>query len=78
MPVHVAIKINEELVTELHIARMDELKSRDQVSEYRVVETLGLAPHEIRYETGVAFEHKYDEGIQRCVELALEALREAG
>jgi hypothetical protein len=76
MPVHVTIKINERIATEIHIARMDELVSIEQVSEYRVVEGL-YAPHEIRYEAGVRFEHKYDEGIERCVELALAALREA-
>ena len=76
MPVHVKIAINEQVIERLHIARMEKLEGEDRRYEYRVV-TGKLAHHEIRYEDGIIFFHKYSDGLSVCVERALAAVRNA-
>lgn len=74
MPVHVSIRINDQLITEVHIGRVTPLHSNTQVSTYMAVS--GVYPdRNVPYtRKGVAFEHKYDEGVQVCVQKALVAL----
>ena len=74
MPVHVSIRVNEQLITEIHIGRVTELENHTQVSTYMAV--AGVFPdRNIPYTTrGTAFEHKYDEGVEVCVQKALVAL----
>lgn len=72
MPLHVKVAINENVIHRLHIARMDELFSNEQVSEYRVVEGK-LAHNEIRYEEGIPFTHKYSDGALVCTQKAIAA-----
>lgn len=74
MPLHVDIKINEKLIDQLHIGRMEALYSAVQISTYRVVQGI-YDSWAVPFETGVEFQHQYDQGALVCVEKAIEALR---
>lgn len=75
MPLHIDIRVNERLINQLHIGRVDELYSNTQTSEYLVVEGI-MKPREVKYgDDGVSFTHKYDEGAEVCVMKAVAALR---
>ena len=77
MPLHVDIRVNEKLIDQLHIGRIDALYSNTQVSEYVVVRGVH-EPHAVPYDAeGISFTHKYDEGALVCVQKALQASRSA-
>lgn len=78
MPLHIDIKVNEQLIDQLHIGRLDQLYSNEQVSQYLVVRGI-YPPHAVPYQQeGVSFMHKYDDGALVCVEKAIAALRGVG
>ena len=73
MPLHVDIRINETMITQLHIGRKDALLRNDQVSTYTVVKG-AYDPWSVPWDLGVDFTHKYDDGAEVCVQKALAAL----
>lgn len=77
MPIHVDIRINERLINQIHIGRLSGGTGADDVNTYLAVEgdqPLVLPEWKQR---GVEFEHRYGDGAEKCIELAIVALRDA-
>jgi len=73
MPLHVEIRINQELIDTIHIGRMDELKGRDQNHRYLVTNKTTKSMVDWTDPNAVEFEHNYSDGAHICVSKALEA-----
>lgn len=75
MPLHVAIFINRQLLSEIHIARLSGGTSADDVNTY--IATTGDEPMWLeRYEVdGVSYQHRYGDGAEVCVMKAIEAIK---
>lgn len=87
MPIHMTVKINQDVISHIHIARVDENLSMqpDALIEYSVVvkeqPTKGSYLEKYAEETpswgdwlnGVKFQHRYGDGALVCVQKAVEA-----
>lgn len=76
MPIHVDIRVNTELINQLHIGRVSGGTDPDDINEYLVVD----GPMPTRLEDwiidGIPFTHRYGDGAQECVLKALSILQE--
>jgi hypothetical protein len=74
MPLHVQIRLNRQLLTEIHIARVKGGTSPSNVNTY--IATTGEEPLWLEgyQEHGVEFKHRYGDGAEVCVSKALKAL----
>lgn len=68
MPLHVEIRINDDVLHTLTIGRLEPFKGRDVEHEYMVV-------RDQEFTTVSTFKHLYSDGAELCVERALQALR---
>lgn len=74
MPIHVEIKINEQLINTLHIGRLKGGTGSQDVNSYLVVE--GQRPKSADdWHSGETFSHRYGDGAEVCVMKAIEAIR---
>lgn len=73
MPLHIDIRLNEKVIDQIHIGRVERLNSTDQVSHYQVVHGI-YDDWAVPWDTGTPFTHKYDEGGAVCVQKAFAAL----
>jgi hypothetical protein len=75
MPLHVAIFINRQLLSEIHIARLGGGTGADDVNTY--IATTGDEPMWLEhYEAdGVSYQHRYGDGAEVCVMKAIEAIK---
>lgn len=76
MPLHVDIRLNDQVIEQIHIGRVEPLKVEQSTYTYRVVRGEYL-DRSVPWETGTLFTHEYDEGAASCVRKALEALDRA-
>lgn len=78
MPLHVDIRVNANLISRIHIGRMEGSTDADSQNTYMAV--LGNEP--VRYEDwttrGVEFTHRYGDGAEICVQKAITALANDG
>jgi len=74
MPLHVQIRLNRQLLTEIHIARAEGGTDPDNINTY--IATTGEEPLWLEgyQERGVEFKHRYGDGAEVCVRKAIEAL----
>jgi hypothetical protein len=74
MPLHVQIRLNRQLLSEIHIARAEGGTDPDDINTY--IATTGEQPLWLEgyEEHGVKFKHRYGDGAEVCVRKALEAL----
>lgn len=75
MPIHVEIRANEQVVQQLHIARLGNKLHRTVgvVNHYAAV--LGTEPTTYaEWEAGTHFTHTYGEGVEVLVQRALNAI----
>lgn len=73
MPLHVDIRINDTLIEQIHIGRWKGGTRPDDVNTYLAVR--GERPtSEEAWLTGVSYTHRYGDGAEKCVSLALAAL----
>jgi hypothetical protein len=74
VPIHVEIKINEQLINTLHIGRLEGGTGPQDVNSYLVVE--GQRPKGVDdWHRGETFSHRYGDGAEVCVMKAIEAIR---
>jgi hypothetical protein len=78
MPIHVDIRVNQELVNQLHIARVKGGTGPEDINEYIIVE--GDLPRSLSdwYTDGIPFQHAYIDGAEICVMRGIKALRGDG
>lgn len=77
MPLHVTIKINDQLIENLHIARIAGGTGSEEVNTYLAVlgeRPIGLSVWQDR---GVEFQHRYGDGALVCVRKALESIEQS-
>ena len=76
MPLHVTIKVNDDLITDVHIGRIEGGTNPEDINRYVVV--AGEEPLTIGtwLELGKQFDHRYGDGAVACVRKALEALEQ--
>jgi len=87
MPIQVYIEVNGRNVETVHIGRVKGEATRDSVNVYSAVVKYGFVgtlnsgrkytadtPSNQEWDAGVKFEHRYGDGIEVCVQKALEAL----
>lgn len=76
MPIHVDIRINDNLINTIHIGRASGGGTKpDDINSYYVVE--GKRPEYIEnWFEGAQFQHRYGDGAEICVKKAIEALYE--
>lgn len=74
MPLHIDIRLNHELLTQVHIGRVHGGTSPDEINTYRAVETAPNAVVNFWAEESVEFIHRYGDGALTCTYKALEAL----
>jgi hypothetical protein len=74
VPLHVQIRVNRTLLSEVHIARAEGGTDPDDINTY--IATTGEEPLWLEgyQERGVEFKHRYGDGAEVCVRKALEAL----
>lgn len=74
MPLHVDIRVNANLISRIHIGRIEGGINPDDINTYRAV--LGEQPlrYDDWFESGVEFTHRYGDGAEVCVQKAIEAL----
>lgn len=74
MPIHVDIRINEQVINTIHIGRMSGGTKPNDLNTYVVVE--GNRPETINdwYDTGEELVHRYGDGAEVLVMLALKKL----
>ena len=74
MPLHVDIKVNNQLINQLHIGRISGGTDPDDINDYLIVD--GDRP--IRLEdwhiNGTPFRHRYGDGAEICIMKGMEAL----
>ncbi len=73
MPLHVDIKINDRLLSQIHIGRIQGGTDPDSVNTYVAHEGEEPKTRE-EWLQGVRFEHRYGDGAEVCVRKALMAL----
>lgn len=89
MPIHTTIKVNQDVISHIHITRVDDNMSMDEnaVLEYSVIvkdenpsrtsyfrdEAQEAPSWSEWYTEGVRFTHRYGDGVLVCVQKALEA-----
>jgi hypothetical protein len=74
MPLHVQIRVNRTLLSEIHITRAEGGTDPDDVNTY--IATIGEDPTylDIYEQEGVYYKHRYGDGAEVCVRKAIEAL----
>lgn len=73
MPLHVDIRVNDDLIHSIHIGRIAGTTDPDSVNTYLAV--LGDEPTKAQdWQEGTKFYHVYGDGALTCVERALYAL----
>lgn len=70
MSIQVTIAVNHQQVQAISIGRLESLSGTDETHKYGVYRGTG------RDGNFATFTHKYSDGIEKCVSLALEALDE--
>lgn len=78
MPIHVDIKINDNLIETLHIGRMESLRGTTETHNYLVVRGKNPDSTADWHKRGFVFNHRYSDGALICVMLAVEALEDVG
>ncbi len=78
MPLHVEIRVNANLISRIHIGRLEGSTDPDSINEY--VAVIGKEPLRLSdwLEVGVKFTHRYGDGAEVCVQKAIVALSNAG
>ncbi len=78
MPIHVDIRVNKQIVNQIHIARVKGGTGPKDLNEYMAVE--GDLPTSLSdwYTDGHSFNHWYADGAEVCVIKALQALGYTG
>lgn len=74
MPVHVEIRINHQLINQLHIGRVRGGTDPDDINDYLVVDGYQPSRLEEWHIDGIPFQHRYGDGANVCVQKAMEAL----
>ena len=74
MPIHVDIRVNNELINEIHIGRVSGGTDPDDINDYLVVEGYDPLRLEDWHIDGIPFQHRYGDGANVCVQKAMEAL----
>lgn len=74
MPIHVDIKINQELINQLHIGRVSGGTDPDDINDYLIVD--GERPQRLEdwHIDGIPFQHRYGDGAEICVMKGMQAL----
>jgi hypothetical protein len=70
VPLKVELNLNSDRLHNLTIGRLEEYKGPDVEHEY-------IAILDDDYSTAVTFRHLYSDGALRCLERALQALRQS-
>ena len=78
MPLHVDIRVNANLISRIHIGRMEGSANADSENTYMAV--IGDAPTKYDDWTarGIEFSHRYGDGAEVCVQKAIAALANEG
>lgn len=74
MPLHVDIRVNNQLINQIHIGRVTGGTDPDDVNDYLVVDGDRPARLEDWHIDGVPFKHRYGDGAEKCVQRAMEVL----
>lgn len=74
MPIHVSIRINDDLINTVHIGRLSGGINPDSINEYVAVSGERPLFKDDWIENGTQFEHRYGDGAEVCVRKGLEAL----
>lgn len=74
MPIHVDIKVNDLLINQVHIGRVEGDTDPDSVNSYLVVDGDRPRSHSDWHAVGIPFKHRYGDGAEVCVQKAMEAL----
>jgi hypothetical protein len=76
MPVHVDIRVNEQFIKTIHIGHLIGTTDPDSVNTYIAIETdEPFTPcDKLPWNEGKRFNHRYGDGIDRCVQKAMTTL----
>lgn len=74
MPLHVDIRINHQLLTQVHIGRIAGGTHPDDINTYRAVETAPNGVPDFFGDNSVEFTHRYGDGALICTQKAITAL----
>jgi hypothetical protein len=74
MPIHVDIRINDNLINQFHIGRMRGGTNPDDINEYMIVDGPKPTRLEDWHIDGASFKHRYGDGAEACVIRGIEAL----
>jgi len=74
MPIHVDIKINNDVINQLHIGRISGGTEPDDINTYLIVDGELPRSHSDWHVDGTPFTHRYGDGAEICVMKGMEAL----
>lgn len=74
MPLHVDIRVNANLISRVHIGRIEGGTKPDDINIYRAV--LGEQPTSYQewLDRGAEFTHRYGDGAEICVQKGITAI----
>ncbi len=88
MPIQVYIEINGNPITTIHVGRLKGGTNSDDINVYTAVAKDSQVKHlpdgrrytidypsNHEWDNGAIFEHRYGDGVEACVERAIQALR---
>ena len=74
MPIHIDIRVNDELIKQVHIGRDEIFGATDKTHRYMVTDQVHMTRADFYGKDAKTFMHKYDDGLEICVRKGLEAL----
>lgn len=74
MPIHVDIRINDQLINQVHIGRISGDTESDSINEYLIIDGERPSRWEDWYIDGIPFKHRYGDGAEICVMKGMQAL----
>lgn len=68
MPLHIPIYVNDKLIKTYHIGRFEGEATEDSLNTYIIVQDDQF------WKDGIAFTHRYGDGVDTCVTKGLYAM----
>ena len=74
MPINIDVRINSRFIKQYRIGRTEGTEDPDSINTYHILEFAGRDANTQKWVDGPTFQHRYGDGIDVCIQKALEAL----
>ena len=74
MPLHIDIRVNDKIISQLHIGRVNGGTAPNDINDYLIVDGDKPTRMEDWYIDGIPFQHRYGDGAEICVMKGIQAM----